>query len=158
MRNLLRFLPNYQKHRAALRVRLGRPFLEHLPGRLSTSAQRREFRRHRTLDPPPNQRRLAAAIDSLRQIFPDLGDVSIARCWAGYIDFTPDLIPVIDRLDRPHGFIFATGFSGHGFGMGPIVGRLVSELILDGTPSLDLEPFRFSRFSDGTKIEPRSVI
>ena len=52
------------------------------------------------------------------------------------------------RRGRP-GLVLATGFTGHGFAMGPIVGRLVAELVTDGKPSLDLRPFRFSRFAEG---------
>jgi glycine/D-amino acid oxidase-like deaminating enzyme len=52
----------------------------------------------------------------------------------------------------------ATGFTGHGFAMGPIVGRLVAELITDGKPSIDLRAFRFSRFAEGAVGKPRSVL
>jgi glycine/D-amino acid oxidase-like deaminating enzyme len=68
------------------------------------------------------------------------------------------MLPTIDALDDPRGLVLATGFSGHGFGMGPIVGRLVSELILDGEPSLDLSAFRFGRFSDGSELTPFAVV
>jgi glycine/D-amino acid oxidase-like deaminating enzyme len=51
----------------------------------------------------------------------------------------------------------ATGFSGHGFGMGPIVGRLVAEQIVDRRPSLDLHAFRIARFVDGSYRKPRLV-
>ena len=112
----------------------------------------------RTLDPPPNPTRVANALATLRQTFPHMGAVSVVRSWAGYIDFTPDMLPVIDRLETPAGFILATGFSGHGFGMGPIAGRLAAELALDGRASLDTDAFRFARFSDGTRLEPRNVI
>jgi glycine/D-amino acid oxidase-like deaminating enzyme len=54
--------------------------------------------------------------------------------------------------------VLATGFSGHGFAMGPIAGRLVSELIVDGKPSLDLSAFRFSRFAEGAIGRPRNVL
>ena len=54
--------------------------------------------------------------------------------------------------------MLATGFSGHGFAMGPVAGRLVSEVILDGKPSLDLSAFRFSRFAEGAIGKPRSVL
>jgi hypothetical protein len=52
----------------------------------------------------------------------------------------------------------ATGFSGHGFAMGPIAGRLVSELIVDGKPSLDIAGVRFSRFAEGAVGKPRNVL
>ena len=54
--------------------------------------------------------------------------------------------------------IFATGFSGHGFAMGPIASRLVAELIVYGKPSLDIHGFRFSRFAEGAPEKPRSVL
>jgi glycine/D-amino acid oxidase-like deaminating enzyme len=54
--------------------------------------------------------------------------------------------------------VLATGFTGHGFAMGPIVGRLVAELVTGGKPSLDLRPFRFSRFAEGAVGRPRSVL
>ena len=54
--------------------------------------------------------------------------------------------------------VVASGFSGHGFGMGPIVGRLVSEIIADGRPSLDLHAFRFSRFAEDGPLTSDTVI
>ena len=87
-----------------------------------------------------------------------IGDLRITETWAGYIDATPDALPVIGPADRPAGFVFATGFSGHGFGLGPIAGRLVAELVTDGKPSLDIRGFRFSRFAEGAIGEPRSVL
>lgn len=53
--------------------------------------------------------------------------------------------------------MIATGFSGHGFAMGPIVGRICSELVVDGESSLDLTAFRLARFTDGTYKKPRLV-
>ena len=70
----------------------------------------------------------------------------VVESWAGYIDMTPDQLPVIDRLDRPEGLVLATGFSGHGFGMGPIAGRLTAELVMDGRASMDIAALRFARF------------
>jgi len=49
-------------------------------------------------------------------------------------------------IDSVKGYILATGFSGHGFCLGPIAGKLLSELVVDGTPSLSLHEVRFSRF------------
>ena len=96
--------------------------------------------------------------DEFRRLFPTVGDMRITETWAGYIDATPDAIPVIGPVDRPRGFVFATGFSGHGFGLGPIAGRLAAELAADGKTSLDIRGFRFSRFAEGAIGEPRSVL
>jgi len=97
-------------------------------------------------------------LSELRRLLPATATVEIERKWGGYVDMAPDMLPTLDALDQPSGLVLATGFSGHGFGMGPIVGRLISELIQKGKPSLDLHAFRFSRYSDGTKLTPHSVV
>lgn len=83
----------------------------------------------------------------------------VAASWAGSIDATPDLVPVLGEVLSPRGFVCATGFSPHGFGMGPIAGRPVSELIIvDGRTSLTIEAFPFSRFVKGDIGKPRNVL
>jgi glycine/D-amino acid oxidase-like deaminating enzyme len=94
----------------------------------------------------------------LGRTLPFLPALGIAESWAGYIDATPDLAPVLGAVPSPRGFILATGFSGHGFAMGPVAGRLVSELIVDGKTSLDISAFRFSRFAEGAIGKPRNVL
>ncbi|MFN4257694.1 MAG: NAD(P)/FAD-dependent oxidoreductase [Gemmataceae bacterium] len=60
---------------------------------------------------------------------------------------TPDWHPVIDQVPGLEGVYCATGFSGHGFKMAPIVGQLVSELVIDGqAQTLDIAPLRWNRF------------
>ena len=78
----------------------------------------------------------------------------MAGSWAGYIDATPDMLPVISPVERLPGMFLATGFSGHGFGIGPGAGKLAADLVMGRPPIVDPAPFRFSRFSDGTKIQP----
>jgi glycine/D-amino acid oxidase-like deaminating enzyme len=72
--------------------------------------------------------------------------IEYERAWAGYIDYMPDELPVIDALSEPSGLVVAAGLSGNGFGLGPLVGRAVSELIVKGQSSYDLEPFASKRF------------
>jgi glycine/D-amino acid oxidase-like deaminating enzyme len=55
---------------------------------------------------------------------------------------------VFGPLPGIEGLVAATGFSGHGFGMGPITGRLMAEVIADGKASLDIGDFRFARFAE----------
>ena len=67
-------------------------------------------------------------------------------------------IPIIgigagSGVDDLEGYYIATGFSGHGFGMGAATGLIMSELVTGGKSRLDLEPFRLSRFTDGSKLE-----
>lgn len=152
------FLDDFRKHGRDLHLRFGRASLSLALGRLSKAALRRELTRFRTLDPKPNLGQLDAVLQRLRREIPAIGDISLDHAWAGYIDMTPDMLPVIDSLDSPTGLVVASGFSGHGFGMGPIVGRLVSEIIADGKPSLDLHAFRFSRFAEDGPLTSDTVI
>ena len=63
------------------------------------------------------------------------------------------IVPVISAAGTVPGFYLASGFSGHGFGIGPAAGRLMADLVLNRTPLVDPSAFRFGRFSDGSKIE-----
>jgi sarcosine oxidase subunit beta len=80
------------------------------------------------------------------QMIPALENVHFLRAWAGSLAMTPDGVPILGLVDGVDGYILATGFSGHGFCLGPIVGQLLSELVVDGKPSLPLGEFRLSRF------------
>jgi glycine/D-amino acid oxidase-like deaminating enzyme len=64
------------------------------------------------------------------------------------IDSTPDLLPVVGPVEKLPGIFFATGFSGHGFGLGPPMGYLLAEWLTEGKPSLDLRKLRFERFEE----------
>ena len=77
----------------------------------------------------------------------------LRAAWAGMIDTMPDVVPVIDRVAAVPGLTVATGMSGHGFGIGPGVGRIVADLVLGRPPGHDLTRFRLGRFSDGSPIE-----
>jgi len=69
--------------------------------------------------------------------------------WAGLYDVTPDWQPVIDRIPEVDGFYCACGFSGHGFKIGPAVGRIMAELVVDGRcTSYDIGLFRYARFQE----------
>jgi glycine/D-amino acid oxidase-like deaminating enzyme len=82
----------------------------------------------------------------------------VADSWGGMIDVTPDGIPVISAIDALPGFFIATGFSGHGFGIAPGAGRLMAQLVMGETPVVDPVPFRYSRFTDGTRPRPSPLI
>ena len=73
--------------------------------------------------------------------------MQVAGAWGGLIDVTPDAVPVIGEVPRIPGFFLASGFSGHGFGIGPGAGRLVADLLTGTTPFVDMAPFRLERFA-----------
>ncbi len=111
------------------------------------------FEKSRVLDPDPDPGTLREVLAAARTNFPQLGPLEIAESWAGMIEATPDAIPVWSGVDDLEGFYIASGFSGHGFGMGAATGLIMSELVMDGRSRFDLEPFSLSRFTDGSKLE-----
>lgn len=118
-----------------------------------TRAVNRQMRAHRVLAPTPNVRKVQTCLATFREVFPGLGDVELATSWAGTIEVTPDEVPVLGEIPGLHGLIVASGFSGHGFGMGPITGTLIAELIADGRTSLDISGLRFSRFAKRPEVK-----
>jgi len=77
---------------------------------------------------------------------PVMEKAKILRGWGGLYAITPDENPIIGMMSQVKGFFCAIGFSGHGFQHGPAVGRILSELILDGHTDFDLTPFAHDRF------------
>jgi sarcosine oxidase, subunit beta len=90
--------------------------------------------------------KLAISARTVTSLFPHLGPVTINRAWAGVEGFMPDGIPVIGPSSTQPGLVHAFGFSAHGFELGPVVGQIVAELLLDNRCSLPIEPFSITRF------------
>jgi len=105
------------------------------------------FEATRMLDPAPNPAIVAESRRNLIRAFPAFAPVRIAQSWGGLIDATPDAVPVIAPVLAVPGFFLMSGFSGHGFGIGPGAGRLMAELVTGEAPVVDPTPFRFERFS-----------
>ncbi len=110
------------------------------------------------LDPDPAGKILDKAIIGLKRALPAFDKAEIAERWAGYIDVTPDEVPVISQVDDLPGLILATGFSGHGFGIGPGAGRLAADLASGTDTIVDATPFRFSRFKGGKTEAPAAPV
>ena len=108
----------------------------------------------RILNPAPNAAVVERLRDDFARTFPALGRPELTAAWAGMIDTMPDVVPVVDHIAAIPGLTVATGMSGHGFGIGPGMGRVVASLVAGDAPGHDLSRFRFSRFSDGTKLAP----
>jgi glycine/D-amino acid oxidase-like deaminating enzyme len=140
--------------RKSLRLRIGRRSFEELFMRTHWRPdQKTPFERYRTYSPKPGRKVLEEARRSIDAIFPALAKAQVVERIGGLIDVTPDAIPVISPVEQHPGFFISCGYSGHGFGIGPGAGRLMAELVTGETPCVDPTPFRFSRFSDGSKIE-----
>ncbi|GAB0114567.1 NAD(P)/FAD-dependent oxidoreductase [Acidisoma sp. C75] len=151
------FLPAAREERRGLRLRLDHRFFEEAltPKRWALDKPS-PFENQRILDPDPVPAINAAAARSIAEVFPIFRSMTIAQQWAGMIDVTPDVVPVISEAANLPGFVIATGFSGHGFGIGPAAGRLAAEIATGRPPIVDPTPFRYSRFTDGTPITIQS--
>ncbi len=144
------FMPAWRHEKNALKLRLSRQSLREMVTRRRWSLDDTSpFEATRVMNPKPYRNVIIETFSNLVHTFPALSGVGIEETWAGLIDVTPDAIPVISAVDGVPGFHLATGFSGHGFGIGPGAGRVTAELVTGQTPSVDLTPFRFRRFADG---------
>ena len=91
------------------------------------------------------------------EAFPVFRNAVVAESWGGMIDVMPDAIPVISPVESLPGFFIATGFSGHGFGIGPGAGKLVADMVAGDPTLVDPAPFRLSRFTDGSNPRPHPL-
>ena len=91
--------------------------------------------------------RLVKSANTVVDLFPHLRNVGINRAWAGVEAFTEDALPVISRSKQASNLTYSFGYCGSGFQMGPGCGKLVSELVLDGEASLNLDAFAIDRFA-----------
>ncbi|RLK02626.1 NAD(P)/FAD-dependent oxidoreductase [Ruegeria conchae] len=151
----LRFLPAFRQEWRSLRFRLSQRWIvEAKEDRTWLPTDVTPFEHCRVLDPEPSRKVLRQAWSNARKAMPVLEEAEIVQSWAGLIDVTPDAIPVISKVDEFPGLHIATGFSGHGFGIGPGAGRLMADIVTDSTPCVDPAAFRLSRFTDGSKVRP----
>jgi glycine/D-amino acid oxidase-like deaminating enzyme len=141
------FLPRLINGRNEIRLRVGIRSWEELRTARNWPLDRPSpFEAVRVLDPKPKPGILKEARAALSKAFPAFASMKVAESWAGLIDVTPDAVPVIDQVSHMPGFFVATGFSGHGFGIGPGAGRLMADMVAGDRPVVDPTPFRLSRF------------
>ena len=101
---------------------------------------------------------LERAVPVLERRAPMLLEAPIAGGWSGLYEMTPDRNALIGEAPAPSRFLYATGFSGHGFQQAPAVGEHLAELVTGRTPSLDLSPFSLERFAAGRVRAERLVV
>ena len=156
-RYLRRFWPAFKYESRHIKLEFGSDFWKALMTPRNWPLDKPSpFETMRVLDPEPDRKLLNRALGNFKTGYPGLKDIKMAESWAGMIDITPDALPVISPVEAIPGFFLATGFSGHGFGIGPGAGRLTADLIAGDTPVVDPKAFRYSRMIDGSKLEPES--
>jgi sarcosine oxidase, subunit beta len=89
---------------------------------------------------------------------PVLLDLPVQASWWGYYEVSPDHNAIVGEAGEPSRFLYATGFSGHGFQQAPAVGEHIAELIAGREPTLDLSAFAVERFARGERRPEAFVI
>jgi glycine/D-amino acid oxidase-like deaminating enzyme len=146
------FMPTLTKSFRELRLRVGRRFIEEWNYKRHWSLdETTPFEQVRVLDPQPTQSLLREGMEKLTEAMPAFRGVAVQERWAGLIDATPDTVPIIASVASIPGFHIATGFSGHGFGIGPGSGRLAADLVTGDRPIVDPAPFALERFARARK-------
>jgi len=154
LRYVREFLPQFSRRLKNVRLAVGRSFVsgpESLPALMTNDE--RIFTQNRVLDPAPQQWLVRRVLDSVRGTFPQLAGIEVDSVWGALVDCSPDAVPVISKVDQVGGLVLAAGCSGHGFGMGPGIGLLASQLLRDEAPCVDPAPYRLSRLVDGSPLE-----
>ena len=158
-RYAFKFFPALMQEFKILRLRFGSDFIDEvsMPAKWSLDSES-PFEKMRVLNPEPNQSVLRDIQKNMGAVFPALADVKIVEAWAGMVETSPDVVPMIGEVGDVAGFHIATGFSGHGFGIGPGAGKALAAMLTGNDNAIDLTPFRLSRFFDGSPIKPMSTI
>ena len=154
-----KFLPALMQELKIVSLTFGREFVDEwsTPKTWALDAPS-VFEDQRVLNPAPSPKVLKGIRKNLDTLFPELASTPIVESWAGMIEASPDVVPVIDGIDRLPGFHIATGFSGHGFGLGPGAGKAAAGMLTGMDSGIDLSSMRLSRFFDGSPIKPQCSI
>ncbi len=96
---------------------------------------------------------LVASIgEQLSARMPVFGDAGLASSWTGLYDVTPDWNPVLGALPSWEGLLVGFGFSGHGFKLSPVVGKVLAQAALGQVTDVNLQPYRYTRFAEGAQF------
>jgi len=148
-----KFLPALKQEFGSMGLTINGDFFTELATPVRWALDRESpFEKQRVLNPAPSRRTLRRIRKNLNEVFPALKNTAFVETWAGMIETTPDVVPVIGPEERLPGFFIATGLSGHGFGIGPGVGKAAAAMLTGKDSGIDIRPFRLSRFFDGSPI------
>jgi sarcosine oxidase, subunit beta len=110
------------------------------------------------LDAPRDPEWLEKVVAVAERRAPALCDAGIAGGWTGFYEATPDHNALIGEWSGASRFLYATGFSGHGFLQAPAVGEIVRDLYLERAPFVDVGPLAVERFATGDTRPEHNVI
>src|SRR3954447_14594947 len=147
------FWPTYKHRRKGLKLSFGKSFFDQIIRGTNWSLDKPSpFEAERVRDPAPDMSLVNSALAALIKSNPELKEIEIAEAWGGTIDCTPDTIPVISPVDAMPGFFLATGFSGHGFGMGPAADKRAAGIVTRATALVDPAAHCHKRLIDGGRL------
>ncbi len=109
-------------------------------------------------DAPADPDWLLAVLDVAERRCPRLPDLGLAGGWAGFYEVSPDHNALVGEATTVSRFLYATGFSGHGFLQGPAIGEILRDLVLRREPFVDVAPLAVERFADGGSRPERNVV
>jgi sarcosine oxidase subunit beta len=89
---------------------------------------------------------------------PALAELGIRSSWFGLYEMSPDHNALVGAAQEPDGLVYATGFSGHGFQQGPVIGEHLAQRALGLEPTFDLAQFDAGRFAAGAARAEHNVI
>jgi sarcosine oxidase, subunit beta len=110
------------------------------------------------LDEPTDPAWLERVSEVAERRLPSLSDMGLAGGWKGAYEVTPDHNALVGEAQDVSRFLYATGFSGHGFLQGPAVGEIVRDLVLGRRPFVDVSPLAVERFALATPRPEHNVI
>lgn len=100
---------------------------------------------------------LAQAAASVGKRLPLLADLPVRTSWSGLYEMSPDHNALVGEADAPSRFLYASGFSGHGFQQAPAVGEYLAQLLTGTPPTLDLSQLSLARLRAGRRAESMVV-
>lgn len=95
--------------------------------------------------------------ETITKMLPCAEGVRVVRQWSGYYDMTPDAAPILGETDVKN-FYHSTGFSGHGFMLAPVAGKIMTSLLNGETPDIDPTIMDYHRFERGEPIIEPNVV
>jgi glycine/D-amino acid oxidase-like deaminating enzyme len=155
----IKFLPALMLEFNKLRLSIGSDLIDEIRTPRKWPLDRGSpFEKQRVLNPSPSRRVIRKTRRAIDRLMPQLAATEIVEAWAGIVETSPDMVPVMCESEAIGGFFIATGFSGHGFGIGPGAGKAAADMLTNADGTIDLSEFHLKRFFDGSPIRPQSSV
>jgi len=105
-----------------------------------------------------NDIHVATLLDAVQRRFPFIDERSPMTITVGIMTFTPDGRPFCGRMPEIEGLYHCSGFCGHGIVQSPTIGKIMAELIVDGTSSYDISEIEADRMFEEAELQNHSTV